>query len=221
MNTRKFKKKDSRDRSAFPLSSNADVNDCLKLTAVGHQRIEWAKQEECHHLAPHAWFHRKPTVKTVVTYTSLHVIWYISANQLWAQSLPGSSGIPYARLLQYLLKETNWDLSPTVLSPPPCNPPHPLVQWSYFVVLSPLSPLLTSPQSAPRKSIAIDFGRQQKAVGIQGEELGRDRDREVLAERCEPLSVYACAGTAKGHRHEPLCNNRLWSVSASEVSRMR
>lgn len=104
---------------------------------------------------------------------------------------------------------------------PPCNPLHPLVQWSYFVVLSPLSPLLTSPQSALRKSIAIDFGRQQKAVGIQGEEPGRDRDREVLAERCEPLSVYACAGTAKGHRHEPLCNNRLWSVSASEVSRMR
>lgn len=111
------KKKDSRDGSALPLSSNADVNDCLKLTAVGHQRIEWAKRGECRHLAPHAWFHRKPTVKTVVTYTSLHVIWYISANQLWAQSLPGSSGIPYALLLQYLLKETNWHLSPTVLSP--------------------------------------------------------------------------------------------------------
>lgn len=67
------------------------------------------------------------------------------------------------------------------------------------MLLSPFVPSFDftseSTEGEEKKSIAIDFlGRQEKAVGIQGEEPGgRDRDGEVLAEWREPLKcIHTC-----------------------------
>lgn len=102
-------------------------------------------------------------------------------------------------------------------SEPSHNNTHPhTVHWSYFsnspVVLSPLSPLLTSPQRV-QKINNNWFWKVGKGGWNSREEPREDRDREGLAGRCETLSVYACAGTAKGRRRMNLRATADYEVS--------
>lgn len=80
-------------------------------------------------------------------------------------------------------------------------------------------PSFDSALESAEKSIVIDFTWQEKEVRIQGKEWSKTETERFQQRGERPSAVYVCAGTDKGRQHEPVCNNRLWSVWASQLLR--
>lgn len=107
--------------------------------------------------------------------------------------------------------ESQQDLSPLSVTPVPTRYTGvTLAIRLWFYLLCPVFWL------HPRECREINnnwFWKARKGGWNSGEEQEEDRDREVLAGRCETLSVYACAGTAKGRRRMNLRVTTDYEVS--------